>query len=742
MRAIKKFLINQVVIFFFLVFISYPVIAQYSSTHTRGKLWETLQNWGFIGDDGAWDYAEVTGIGFYPGFSGYSFPDHEEHVVYWPRVDANFHNFRSGPWIIVKNAQTLVPPDYHPEPREYLLYHSSMAVGEAKLAGVLYSNPPFQFTKNFVGSTNFNPLMPEEMNYCTFSTATGVTVKQRSMAWSFPDYDDFIIYDYTFINNGEIAIPEINKTMEFQQSLNEVWITFHSGISVSTKGFLNFHWDDYFFDSVAPAGGFGGWRASESGKGGFSDFYAFENDGIDGKGFLYYSRDYNGGREPLPRSMDPYQLRPDWQGWVRLQDDWLPELQDPACFGFLFLYRTPPVGANPDPFEADPNFFNVYSDERDYFKNKLVDFESFGPLYYSKKQLFEFATHNFLPPNEGNLYCWYTSTFGPYQLAPGDSIRLIVAEIAGIMDLKQVAMGDPGHWYPDSSIVAIRRNAEAARNAVKWGIGARVDGIELAADVPESPPAPNCKAVNISLGMDTAVIAIRWDRLAEETVINDQSGNIFYNGASDLSGYRIYRTSDDRGIWWDLVAEIPASEKDSFWNDELKEYEYLDKDLQFGFRFKYYVQAYYSNPRTWTSANGTQVDNLGELVSDDYNQTQRLSARPGPEDLSEGWDVFVVPNPYIEGDPDYSFGAFTPRMIEFRKLPESATIKIYSLSGDLIKTLEHGPDEYGNKFGSISWDQRSESGLLVAPGLYLYVVKSSTPGFEGWKNTGKFMIIR
>ena len=40
------------------------------TTHTRGKLWETLLNFGYIGSNGAWDYNEVTGVGFYPGFQG------------------------------------------------------------------------------------------------------------------------------------------------------------------------------------------------------------------------------------------------------------------------------------------------------------------------------------------------------------------------------------------------------------------------------------------------------------------------------------------------------------------------------------------------------------------------------------------------------------------------------------------------------------------------------------------------
>lgn len=709
---------------------------QTSATHTRGKLWETLYNYGFIGDPGAWDYNEITGIGFFPGFSGYTYPLDEQSANGFI-TDANFHNFRSGPWIIVKDALAPVPPAFDPQHQDFLLYQASMATGDA---GVLSNIMPFKTTKNFIDNTDFNPLLPEEINYVEFNTSTGIKVKQRSMSWSFPGYNDFIIYDYTFVNTGDIAVPAINQTVHIDQTLNEVWFVFHSGIQVSTKGNLNFHYNSDFLSSTAPAGGFG-WHPGA----GYTDYYAIENytpggNVPDGRGMLYYSRDYNGGREPVP--WDQFGLKSNWQQLLTKSGYDLPELQDPSAFGFAFLYRTPPEGAsNIDPFDADPNHFNIYSDEGDKFKGKTVDFESFGLSPFTMQDMYDFALSDKLPLNNGRCYCWYTSSFGPYNLAPGDSVRLIVAEIAGVMNLKEVVKGDPNHWYPDSTIADIRKNYEAVRNAVKWGVGANVNGIDLAADVPEPPPAPIVRAANSSKGSDTAIISIQWDKTAENAQITDASGQIFYDGSTDLSGYRILRGNDKRGIW-DTIATITRDQLNNFWNPETQLYEFEDRNLQFGFEYYYYVQAYNSNPKPWTSANGTLVENLPELASGDYNKTPLTGARPGPVSIKNGWDVFAAPNPYIEGDPAHSFGDPTPRKIEFRNLPEKAIINIYSLSGDLIKTLQHGPDSNGNLAGSISWDQRSNSGLLVAPGLYIYVVQSETEGSQGSKTTGKLMIIR
>ena len=733
-----------------LISLSTLIIAQQSSTtHSRGKLWETLYNYGFIGDPGAWDYLHLTGIGFFPGFSGYTFPDDEE-LANGFITDANFHNFRSGPWIIAKDAFTLVPPAFTPQIKDFLLYHSSLATGSnGALVGRIM---PFQRTENYSEKPDFNPLLPEEINYIEFATSTGITVKQRSMQWSYPGYDDFIIYDYVFVNTGDIAIESIGEVRNHQQTLNEVWFTFHSGIQVSTKGNINFHYNDDFLSSIAPAGAFG-WHPGS----GYTDYYNIEDEASgDGKGLLYYSRDYNGGREPVP--WDQYGLKNNWQDLLRKIPGALPEMQDPSAFGFVYLYRTPPQGGSGDPFDADPNFFNIYSDELEKFQNKTVDFEGFGLNSFSPSQIYDFARHDHLPPqaSNGRLYCWYTGSFGPYSLAPGESVRLILAEVAGSLDLHEVLRGDPNHYLKsfnedyqnDSVAVDIRRNVEAVRNAVRWGVGVNVDGIDLAADVPDSPPAPECTAANASAGSDTAIIAVRWNKLAEETQYLDGSGSIFYDGSVNLSGYRIFRGFDKRGIW-DLIAEIPVIDFNQYWNPEIESYEYLDRTVQFGFEYMYYVQAYNSSPGQWVSANGTIVPagELGELASGDHNRTAITNAKPGPVDVTGGLDVFVAPNPHILDDQSRSFAPGSASndlgyKIEFRNLPEKAKIKIFSLSGDLIATLNHGPDELGNLSGSKEWYQRSDSGLRVAPGLYIYVVHSETEGTIGNQAFGKLMIIR
>ena len=76
--------------------------------------------------------------------------------------------------------------------------------------------------------------------------------------------------------------------------------------------------------------------------------------------------------------------------------------------------------------------------------------------------------------------------------------------------------------------------------------------------------------------------------------------------------------------------------------------------------------------------------------------------------------------------------------IRFANLPASRnTIKIYSLSGDLVQTIEH---DGMSGYGEASWNLVSRNGQEVVSGIYLYVVESSDGGFDDF--IGKFVVVR
>ena len=89
-------------------------------------------------------------------------------------------------------------------------------------------------------------------------------------------------------------------------------------------------------------------------------------------------------------------------------------------------------------------------------------------------------------------------------------------------------------------------------------------------------------------------------------------------------------------------------------------------------------------------------------------------------------------------DPFYLRSAFEPgapsRVIKFVRLPERAIIRIYTLSGVLVRVIEHNSQEFG---GSEDWDVRNRSGRLVASGVYFYHIEAPS----GARRVGRMTLV-
>jgi hypothetical protein len=74
-------------------------------------------------------------------------------------------------------------------------------------------------------------------------------------------------------------------------------------------------------------------------------------------------------------------------------------------------------------------------------------------------------------------------------------------------------------------------------------------------------------------------------------------------------------------------------------------------------------------------------------------------------------------------------------VVRFTHLPAECVIRIYTTSGDLIKTINHTTSPEGGELlvngGTATWDFTNDSGLaqasgqLVASGVYVYHVESA-----------------
>jgi hypothetical protein len=99
-------------------------------------------------------------------------------------------------------------------------------------------------------------------------------------------------------------------------------------------------------------------------------------------------------------------------------------------------------------------------------------------------------------------------------------------------------------------------------------------------------------------------------------------------------------------------------------------------------------------------------------------------------------NIKVVPNPYVVGslyEREYGELRREPiRQLKFINLPGKCTIHIFTIAGDLVKTIYH--DE---SHGTATWDLRAEGNREIAPGIYVYVVKS-----DGSEFLSRFAVIK
>jgi hypothetical protein len=98
--------------------------------------------------------------------------------------------------------------------------------------------------------------------------------------------------------------------------------------------------------------------------------------------------------------------------------------------------------------------------------------------------------------------------------------------------------------------------------------------------------------------------------------------------------------------------------------------------------------------------------------------------------------IKVVPNPYLVSslyEPEFGALRREPvRVLKFNNRPPRCTIYIFNLAGDKVQTIEHNRDN-----GTESWNLRASGGREIAPGVYLYLVKTDTA-----EKLGRFAVIK
>jgi len=159
------------------------------------------------------------------------------------------------------------------------------------------------------------------------------------------------------------------------------------------------------------------------------------------------------------------------------------------------------------------------------------------------------------------------------------------------------------------------------------------------------------------------------------------------NGSSPIAHYNIYRGNLSGGE--SLLKQSNTSQT------------FVDSNIRQGVTYYYKVSAVNAAGESGLSAETSAVGIY----------------HPGAEDR-----VWVYPNPYVKGKS-------LDHQVIFSNLPQTATIRVYALSGALLTTLEYSAKTSGEQ---TEWDVAN-----MASGIYLYTVT-----YPGGLQKGKVCIVK
>ena len=300
--------------------------------------------------------------------------------------------------------------------------------------------------------------------------------------------------------------------------------------------------------------------------------------------------------------------------------------------------------------------------------------------------------------------------------------------------------------------------------------------------LPTPPSIPETKVVARNNGID-----IYWTKNSEESVdpITQELDFEGYNIFLTKLGHDVVKSADlntdlklissydleGNGLFYETsLASISLEEPIEFEGDpKIYNYKYSIDNLVNGWQYALSLTAFDRGDEgsgleslessklanAWRVFPGTEMN---EKFDQYATPVAPLSALFNKElkDSLELLKPFAYPNPYYAGASWEGRSTFEEdRKIIFGNLPERCIIRVFTLSGDLIKTIQHDQTYNGSDIrwystysdtertvfsgGEHSWDLLSESAQIIARGTYIFSVEDLNSG-EIWKE--KFVVIK
>lgn len=572
------------------------------------------------------------------------------------------------------------------------------------------------YDKNIEIDKEDDTMAPDMMIINKTNTLIGLTMTRKIMQFSIPGHDNYMIMDYTFTNTGntdaddEIELP--NNTLQ------DVWF------------FFQYRWAPCQQTRYIIGNGTG-W--------GMNTMLDWVGDGLDDQyGTPDEYREYKGHKiravwawhgyfpdkvvnydnigGPIWRPLAPYVATYDTVGRLgapqfigamtlhadKSTTDKSDDPEQPKTTGW-YGSDLPETGPNSDPY-------NVAEMQKRYL---WMQYKHMNPRhawavvpdgqFYKQKTG---ANIDLSTPKSGKPGGFSAGNgYGPYTIGPGESIHLVIVEAANGLSTKNAIKY--GMAYKHGVIDAKTKNKMVltGKDSLFKTFRHAIDNYMSGYSIPRPPNPP--KILNVNGGGDR--IKLKWDIFDEE----------------NLKGFKIYRM---RGEY-----NNPLQEPVLIHVGDKTERSFDDLTPVRGVAYYYYIQSIGENglasSRYWTET---------------YDPV--FLKRPQGSRMDE---IRVVPNPYIisssEGRLRYIGGRESDKLAFFN-IPGQCTIKIYTESGELIKTINH-TDGSGDAY----WFATTSSNQVIVSGVYIAVIEvtQDIKGDDGKllfrkgeKKTLKFVVIR
>ncbi len=561
------------------------------------------------------------------------------------------------------------------------------------------------------------------------NTILGVTMKNRVRAFGQQFHDDYHIHEYTFINTGNTdADPEIelpDQTLEGVYFYYSCKFKFWQGNNIMGHAGTN-TMVDYFGDGMdpyepalllfepqnTPFRAFAVWH----GKTPWEEF--------DNLGTPVWTDDWGNAvveGDSVGRLATAFMASRSILHADKSVSDKSNDFSQPTHTGFV--RGGDPITNTNTPFNTaqmkdEYAYMSMDQTYRDY-GNPGHEYPHHADIVAPDEPAddwYERMANQIDEPSRGHSGGWVPNfSFGPYTMAPGDSVTFIWLE--GMQGLSREAAIEIGKAYKrsggdDELLIEYQgvshtkdRWVLSSRDSIFKMIAKATANLQSGYNIPHAPKPP--KTFNVFSGPDR--ITLEWE------VYED----------ADHTGFEIYRT---RNRYQGAVEDAWKYEKAAELGPDARRYE--DMEVQRGISYFYYIQSVgeVNNDNTGMTPTGVRLRS-----SRYYTQTYdpALLTRPPGEEAA---DARVVPNPYVlEADKNVRWPDLQDK-IGFLEIPGHCTIKIYAEDGSLVETIDH-TDGSGDEY----WALTTYANQVVVSGLYIAVIEDKDSGETIYR---KFVILR